>query len=929
MKKLLAVLLTVVMVSALFAGLVVVRADGVTVANHMIDSQGYHPDRTLYTIHGWSCTDTKIKKIGYILDSTGDPYWLIEDVSDVERVGNAAFVQGVDAFNDAFRDSALHQAIIDNSLSNGLTDFYAYRIHVVLDTRDFAVNEQHNFTVVAQFENGEVKNVFRDYTVDLKHKQTIDTFVGDTHRRLPLTTLKNISVEQTEYNELVIKSNNTDTTDHWLAVDLPNVDASVYTSVSIKYKIDSGSTAAGNQTYFKASTKYTDYGGTAGTYAAPRYIADGNWHVVTYLFRNDTYGFEPQAHPYAMAGRTLTGIRINCAATGGTMRLAWIKFNNVDSESCAGVYHTSKDQLRNEANVTLDTGGANRDRNSTTLTNTAVIATSNYINIYGWVADSQKLYGTDADYCFGYQYGSEAPVFDHTRYRGGDDTTIAGQAPALGLSNGESVRFNVNVPIRQGSDLSFWVLAKMEDGTIKRVWHVIYSNVPAVELGIAAFSGVTVNGTSVASGTPAAIGTALTATPITLNYGENNVLSAAGSAQVHNGYINKFAYRIDDGALVETSKFIDDSKTVPLKNNGYIDADHDAKGFYRFNVNTSAVAAGAHTLKLYAMCSDLSRSGNNEIELIEIPFTVNYIQPAFSSVSVSLAPGAVTDINFKVNKADYDYADSVAVTFTFNGEETVGADSSEATDTVAVYKFSGIGPQQMADVVTAKLTYTYGETTLTETLDYSVKDYCVAQLGNNPDTNDALNTLIVDMLRYGAAAQIYENYRVDALATAGLTDAQLAPGTDVNTAPVFTPVANKLTPITNGVKKVKWTAAALKLEGNVAIRLKFAELDNMTFTDNLHVKYTINDGTDTYDATMVAYAVPGSYMCYIDMPVNMMKATIHAVVYDGNDPVSNTLNYSIETYLAAKQDVDTNGLGDLVKAIMRFGNAAAVYQPVV
>lgn len=924
MKKLLAVALTVVMISAAIFGTIVVKAEDVTVANHIIDSEGYHPDRSIYTVHGWSVTDTKIKKIGYKLDGAGDPYWLIEDVSDVSRAGNVSYTQGVDAFNEAFRDSALHDVIASNNLSGGLTDFYAYRIHVVLDLRDFAVTEGHSVEVVGLFENGVVKNVFRTYSIsadDFKNKKTVDTFIGGELYRLTISN-KNVSSSQTEKNELVVTSNATNTSDHYITVNLPNIDTSLYTSVSIKYKLDAGSTAAENQTYFKDSAKYKSYGATAGTWAAPRYIADGNWHVVTYLFRNDTYAFEPQSNPYAMAGKVLTGIRINCAATNGVIRFAWIKFNNVDSESCEGVYHTSKDQLRNEANVTLDTG-ANRDRNSTTLTNTAVIATSNYINVFGWIADSQKLYGTDADYCFGYQYGNEEPVFESTRSRGADDATIANQAPALGLTNGESVRFNVNVPVRDGADLSFWVLAKMEDGTIKRVWHVIYSNIPAIELGTAAFSGVTVNGTSVASGNPAAIGSELETNPIELHYAEDNVISAAGSAQVHNGYINKFAYRIDDGALVETSRFIDDSKTVPLKNKGYIDADHDAKGFYRFNVSTSALAEGNHTLKLYAICSDLSRSGNTEIELIEIPFEVSYIQPTFSSVSVSLAPGAVTDINFKVNKSDIEHADSVTVRFSFNGEEFIGVDSSEATDPVAVYKFSGIGPHQLADEVNADIEVKYGDEMISDNINYSVKQYCIDQLGAAPATN-ALNTLLVDLLRYGAAAQVYTNYNTDALATDGLTADQLAPGTDVTADLGLTQVSPMLTAMATGEKKVKWTAVALKLEGDVEIVLKLKKIDGKTFNNELTVKYTVDNDATVYSATML-----NQNACQINMPVNKMNSVIHAVVYDGDEAVSNTVNYSIASYAAAKQNETLDSLGDLVKAMIRFGNAAAVYQPAV
>lgn len=295
----------------------------------------------------------------------------------------------------------------------------------------------------------------------------------------------------------------------------------------------------------------------------------------------------------------------------------------------------------------------------------------------------------------------------------------------------------------------------------------------------------------------------------------------------------------------------------------------------------------------------------------------------FSNVNLSLAPGAVTDINFKFSKIDLAGATNVSVKFSFNGEEKDGVDSSSTSDVTASYKFSGIGPQQMTDTVKATLSATYGETTVSSEKNYSIKQYCLDQLGDNPATN-ALNTLLVDLLRYGAAAQVYTNYKTDELATKDLTADQLAVGSDTSAALNLTQVDQKITAMTSGEKKVSWTAAGLKLEGDVAIRLKFSAIDNKTISDDLHVKYTINDGVDTYDATITA-AANGNYVCYINMPVNMMSATIHATVYESNDAISNTINYSIESYAAAKQDA-AEGLGDLVKAMMRFGSAADAYQ---
>ncbi|MBQ7699063.1 MAG: hypothetical protein IJT49_01825 [Clostridia bacterium] len=303
-----------------------------------------------------------------------------------------------------------------------------------------------------------------------------------------------------------------------------------------------------------------------------------------------------------------------------------------------------------------------------------------------------------------------------------------------------------------------------------------------------------------------------------------------------------------------------------------------------------------------------------------IPYTGN---PVFSSASLSLDSGEVTDINFKVNKSDLAGAANVSVKFNFNGKETVGVDSSSAGDSYAVYKFKGIEPQQMTDDVTATLSVTYGETTVSSEMTYSVKQYCLNQLSSTNATGE-LKTLMVDMLRYGAAAQEYLNYKTNNLATAGLTAQQLALGSDTSAALSLTQVDQKITAMTSGEKKVKWTAASLRLEGDVAIRLKFSKLENAAIADDISVKYTVDDGTDTYDATVTA-ASNGNYVCYINMPVDKMGAVIHAVVYEGNNAISSTINYSVESYAAAMQGETADGLGELVKAMIRFGRAADTF----
>ena len=78
-----------------------------------------------------------------------------------------------------------------------------------------------------------------------------------------------------------------------------------------------------------------------------------------------------------------------------------------------------------------------------------------------------------------------------------------------------------------------------------------------------------------------------------------------------------------------------------------------------------------------------------------------------------------------------------------------------------VFTLEGITPQCMGDDIDAELYV--GETKVDEKLDYSVKDNLINAYTKTDDAN--MKQLIIDTLEYGAAAQVYRNYKTDALVT--------------------------------------------------------------------------------------------------------------------------------------------------------------------
>ena len=56
-----------------------------------------------------------------------------------------------------------------------------------------------------------------------------------------------------------------------------------------------------------------------------------------------------------------------------------------------------------------------------------------------------------------------------------------------------------------------------------------------------------------------------------------------------------------------------------------------------------------------------------------------------------------------------------------------------------------------------------------------------------------------------------------------------------------------------------------------------------------------------------------------------MRDKVWFTIYEGDTAISNTLQYSIETYAYRNQSTTTNGLGELVIAMMKYGDAAYKY----
>lgn len=300
----------------------------------------------------------------------------------------------------------------------------------------------------------------------------------------------------------------------------------------------------------------------------------------------------------------------------------------------------------------------------------------------------------------------------------------------------------------------------------------------------------------------------------------------------------------------------------------------------------------------------------------------------FNIKTVSLTLQSSIKMNFKVLKSALAEYENPYMVFKCEGLGDMTVTEYTEQGDYFVFSFPGISPKMMNNIVTAQLYATYkenGQLYSSETKSISVKEYAYKMLDAYASINTTqakkLKTLIVDLLNYGAKAQIYTNYKTGSLVNEDLTEAQKAWGT--STTPELTNITDKeYKTISNPT--AEWNAAGLVLNDSVKIRAKFT-VENI---ENITVTFTCAGTTYTYSKDDFTKNSDGSYYVYCnEIKANQMSKEILITVYDNGVQCSNTMRFSVESYAKAIQDSAYAGtaLDDLTQAMMRYGKSAEAY----
>jgi len=320
-------------------------------------------------------------------------------------------------------------------------------------------------------------------------------------------------------------------------------------------------------------------------------------------------------------------------------------------------------------------------------------------------------------------------------------------------------------------------------------------------------------------------------------------------------------------------------------------------------------AGGVYPFSLLAVCHAVSGETTDNT-VVYSNFELVYPETYISGASVTLKNNL--DVNFFAtlgNATDAKMAFAVGTKI-----ETV--DGTVLADGRTKFVCSGILPQKVNDEITATLTAKVNGTAVSQTMTYSVREYCENLLAKE-DTSETVKKLLVDLLYYAEAAQNYANYKIDDLATKNLTDAQKALRSADTTGAIT--ATTGLDGTADG--QYKWVSAALRLENTVAVRIRFAAPS----LEGLTVKVTMNGRTVTYTADNITDEGEGYYsILFNNIGAGEYGDAVTAIMEKDGAQIAETLTYSVAAYIreAVNKESTTEKTLALVRALWSYGESA-------
>lgn len=294
---------------------------------------------------------------------------------------------------------------------------------------------------------------------------------------------------------------------------------------------------------------------------------------------------------------------------------------------------------------------------------------------------------------------------------------------------------------------------------------------------------------------------------------------------------------------------------------------------------------------------------------------------SFAGASLTLYDNISIKYMVKANQFIKGAYSDAYVQFEMNGVETKVTDYTVQGDYL-IFEFTDIAPHQMTDIVYATLYGTFdGIEYESEPVEYSIIEYCYNMLDKYADDcepGSEIETLLVDLLIYGAKSQIYMNYKVDNLADAQLGEEHRAMAT--KDRELVSVLDQYHTVIPNPT--ARWRGASLSLNESITMRfvLDIAETEGVT------VEVASDVGTWTILPDAFEKSAYGYDVLFNGLNAAQLSVPVYITAYKNGEAISNTICYSVESYAKSKENAaQPADLAELVKAMMRYGDSAYQY----
>lgn len=252
-------------------------------------------------------------------------------------------------------------------------------------------------------------------------------------------------------------------------------------------------------------------------------------------------------------------------------------------------------------------------------------------------------------------------------------------------------------------------------------------------------------------------------------------------------------------------------------------------------------------------------------------------------------------------------------------EDAIDLQTEPNDNNTCTYSYTDLSPKEMGDtlylcpyLIMADGTRVEGEVTR-----FSIFDYATALYGEN----SLRNRMLTDMLNFGAAAQTYFAYRTGEPVTDRLSDAQLACGT--TGGQLFTG-CKSLSEADESTILTHIEAISLVLDGGISFRIYGnADYDEKEET-SLFLELSTTPDFKNATAIRMKKAVCQTGVIPVGNVGRTYYMRLRTAAY-GRNRYSQTLTYSVESYIANTSVAADTLQITLNEALLAYGNSARAY----